>query len=108
VLMNTTNNTVNTWLTYSNNNSLNFSLDETNSMSGGGISGVANTFGATLWATDYLFNELIHGVTRVNLHGAQSTDPYAPIQPDGTPNPEYYALLLFHYAAPNGTALTTT
>ena len=46
-----------------------FRMDETNSVSCGGVAGVSNTFASALWATGYLAQSMSSGVSGVNLHG---------------------------------------
>jgi hypothetical protein len=46
-----------------------FRMDETNSVSCGGVAGVSNTFASALWATGYLAQMMSTGVSGVNLHG---------------------------------------
>lgn len=79
-------------------------IDETNSVSCGGTSGVSNTFASALWATSYIARSMAAGVAGMNFHG----DPancrgYAPVcapTPERlgagalSARPEWYALLL--------------
>ncbi len=59
-------------------------LTETNSMFGGGYTGVSNTFAATLWSLDYLCwfatNTYLAGM---NFHTGNGTSAYDPITPVG-------------------------
>jgi hypothetical protein len=81
-----------------------FRLDETNSVSCGGTSGISDTFASALWASGYLAQVMSMGVAGINLHGNPANcNGYAPLcapTPDGLANgeliaqPEWYALLL--------------
>ena len=64
-------------VTVAHANGLALERDETNSVNGGGSSGVSDTFASALWMTDYLFTAAEHGVLAVNIHGAggASTGP---------------------------------
>jgi hypothetical protein len=89
-----------------------FRIDETNSIDGGGVLGMSNTFSAALWAVDVMFAEASVGVDGVNWHG-NSGCPYCAFtfntqNEAGTNtfslqyvNPLYYGLLFFHYASAN-------
>lgn len=81
-------------------------LDETNSVSCGGSSGVSNTYGAALWAVAYILSAAQDGAIGTNFHGGLNTctADYSPIcysgrqtDADGyiyTSNPIYYGLLM--------------
>lgn len=43
-------------------------LGETNSVSGGGASGVSMTFGAALWTMDYSLRAVYSNISRVYFH----------------------------------------
>jgi hypothetical protein len=81
-----------------------FRMDETNSVSCGGVAGISNTFASALWATNYLSQAMSMGVSGVNLHGNPANcNGYSPVC---APTPEalaagalgaqpvWYALLL--------------
>lgn len=75
-------------------------LAETNSVACGGSSGVSDTFGAALWAIDWMFNGAALGYHGMNFHGAGSGAAYAPWKyptHSETPlvMPLYYAMLAF-------------
>ena len=102
-LMQQTASTITTWKHDAGNIPL--AITETNSITGGGYKGVSDTFASTLWGIDYMFTALEHGTQQMNFHtGGQNA--YTPIAfyPNGQiqSRPLYYALLLFHYVAPNG------
>lgn len=79
-------------------------MDETNNVACGGLPGVSNTFGAALWAVDYIVRAMRAGLAGINFHGLPSSClGYAPLCAptdhdlrDGTltAQPEWYALLL--------------
>ena len=74
-----------------------FRIAECNSIYGGGKSGVSNTFGASLWAIDYMWKLAYSGCTGFNFHGG-GNGPYTPIaEVNGvfSANPEYYSMLFF-------------
>jgi hypothetical protein len=84
-----------------------YRLCETASYSGGGKSGVSNSFAAALWVLDYLFVLASYGCSGVNLETGVNhlgwISHYAPISDDlmghYTAAPEYYGLLAFAQAA---------
>jgi hypothetical protein len=70
---------------------------ECNSIYGGGKSGVSNSFGATLWAIDYMWKLAYSGCQGFNFHGG-GNGPYSPIgETNGSffAKPEYYSMLFF-------------
>jgi hypothetical protein len=79
-------------------------LDETNNISCGGEPGVSNTFGAALWAADFLSRAMGAGIAGINFHDIpQTAQGYSPILAASpaalaagqlTAAPEYYAMLL--------------
>lgn len=81
-----------------------FRMDETNSVSCGGVAGISNTFASALWATGYLAQAMALGVSGVNLHGNPvNCSGYSPVcapTPEAlaagalTAQPVWYALLL--------------
>lgn len=91
-------------------NGLALDIDETNSVNGGGVTGVSDTFASALWMADYLFTAAEHGVLAVNVHGgggASAGPSYSPIVLDPSTHelsaqPVYYGMLLFHLATGNG------
>jgi Glycosyl hydrolase family 79 C-terminal beta domain len=88
-----------------------FRVDEMNSVSGGGRTGVSDTFASSLWVLDTLFNMAAAGVNGVNIH----TLPNAGYQLfnfsqtqsgwQGLVHPEFYGMLLFAQAFPPGAHL---
>ncbi len=81
-----------------------FRLDETNTVSCGGVSGISNTFASALWAVSYLTQAMRMGAAGINLEGNPANcGGYTPVcapspedLADGTltAQPEWYALLL--------------
>jgi hypothetical protein len=79
-------------------------IDETNSVSCGGVAGISNTFASALWATGYISQAMAAGTAGVNFHGhPASCKGYSPLcAPDPVElaagrlhaQPDWYALLL--------------
>jgi hypothetical protein len=80
-----------------------YRICETNSFSGGGRPGVSDTFGAALWALDYLCLLAWHGAGGVNMETGVNQlgfiSSYSPIDDDQHGHfaaaPEYYGMLAF-------------
>ena len=81
-----------------------FRLDETNSVSCGGVPGISNTFASALWAVSYLTQAMSMGVSGINFEGNPANcGGYTPVcapSPEALASgalvaqPEWYALLL--------------
>jgi hypothetical protein len=81
-----------------------FRLDETNTVSCGGVAGISDTFAAALWAVDYVARAMSMGAAGINLEGnpanCRSYTPLCARDPAGlaagelAAQPEWYALLL--------------
>ena len=81
-----------------------FRLDETNTVSCGGVAGISNTFASALWATDYIARAMSMGLDGINLQGNPANcEGYSPLcaaTPEDlsagslSAQPEWYALLL--------------
>jgi hypothetical protein len=81
-----------------------FRMDETNSVSCGGVAGISNTFASTLWAVGYLPKLMGSGAVGVNMHGnVANCKGYSPVCAPGPQElaggelqaqPEWYALLI--------------
>jgi hypothetical protein len=79
-------------------------IDETNSVSCGGVAGISDTFASALWATGYITQAMAVGAAGINLEGNPTNcNGYTPLcAPDPTAlalgalraQPEWYALLL--------------
>ncbi len=78
---------------------LGYRTDECNSYYGGGAPNVSNTYGAALWALDFMFISAINGCQGVNFHGGGDTAAYTPIADSGTnvieARPVFYGLKMF-------------
>ena len=102
------------------NNLPGWRMDENNTCSGHGQSGLSDTFISGLWAIDYMFEVAKRGGSGVNFesdeNGMDGTVPfyYEPIEEDKgvvvQVQPEYYGMLLFTQAGTGSmvsTAVTT-
>lgn len=94
-----------------------FRMGEINSISGGGVQGISNTFSAALWSIDIMFNYLANGIDGVNWHSGQNTvyqlfQFKTQLSSNGLKtysltnlNPLYYGLLTFAQTTANGAKL---
>ena len=92
------------YTTISQAGNLPFRLDETNSVSCGGVAGISNTFASALWAAGFLPQVMASGAVGVNMHGNPTNcKGYSPVCAPGplelstgelVAQPEWYALLL--------------
>jgi hypothetical protein len=79
-------------------------MSETNSICGGGLPGVSNSYAAALWAVDYMLGGAKDGVDGLNFHdaftdGCAAYSPLCPMpgRPDEfTAEPLYYGMLFTH------------
>jgi hypothetical protein len=81
-----------------------FRLDETNSVSCGGVAGISDTFASTLWAIGYITQAMAAGTAGINLQGNPTNctgytplcapDPAALASGGLRAEPDWYALLL--------------
>jgi hypothetical protein len=79
-------------------------IDETNTVSCGGVAGISDTFASSLWASAYITQAMSAGVAGINLEGNPSNcvgytplcapDPTSLTDGDLRAQPEWYALLL--------------
>jgi hypothetical protein len=79
-------------------------IDEANSVSCGGVSGISDTFGSALWATGYIGQAMSAGAAGLNLHGHPAScagyselclpDPALAAEGRLHAQPDWYALLL--------------
>jgi hypothetical protein len=93
-----------TYLKVAQSNGIPLRIDETNTVSCGGVAGISDTFASALWATSYITQAMAAGVAGINLEGSPvSCTGYTPLcAPDPTalahgtlrPQPEWYSLLL--------------
>ena len=79
-------------------------LGEFNSATGGGKTGLSDTFASALWGVDFFFDVVEHGGVGVNLHNSFNPGGYSPLCYLPEENrfeaaPLYYGMLLFHQAA---------
>jgi len=93
-----------------------FRMGEINSVGGGGVAGISNSFSASLWSIDMMFQYLVNGMDGVNWHSGEYTQ-YAIAQFQKQPlkgktqytliqvNPLYYGLWTFIQAAGRGAQL---
>jgi hypothetical protein len=91
-----------------------FRLDELNSVSCKGQSGVSDTFASALWALEALYRMARAGIDGVNIHTLANV-PYEPFafsnaggQWRAEVKPMYYGLLAFARAAPAGSRFLPT
>ena len=92
------------YMTISRAGNLPFRLDETNSVSCGGVAGISDTFASALWAAGFLPQVMASGAAGVNMHGNPTNcKGYSPVCARGpfelstgelVAQPEWYALLL--------------
>ncbi len=81
-----------------------FRLDETNTVSCGGVAGISNTFASALWAVSYVTQAMRMGASGINLEGNPANcEGYTPLCAPSAEalatgalvaQPEWYALLL--------------
>jgi hypothetical protein len=79
-------------------------IDETNTVSCGGVAGISDTFASALWATGYIAQAMAAGAAGINLEGNPGNcngytplcapDPAALARGGLRAQPEWYALLL--------------
>jgi hypothetical protein len=93
-----------TYLSVSRRNGTPLRIDEANSVSCGGVSGISDTFASALWATGYITQAMSAGTVGINLQSNPSNcggytplcaaNPVALGQGKLQAQPEWYALLL--------------
>lgn len=93
-----------TYMTIARAHRLPLRIDETNTVSCGGVPGISDTFASALWATGYIVQAMDAGTAGVNLQGNPTNcNGYTPLcAPDPAAlargalraQPEWYALLL--------------
>jgi hypothetical protein len=93
-----------TYLSVSDTYRIPFRIDETNSVSCGGVPGISDTFASTLWATAYITQAMTAGAAGINLQGNPTNcvgytplcapDPAALASGSLHAQPDWYALLL--------------
>jgi hypothetical protein len=93
-----------TYMSVSHARGIPLRIDETNSVSCGGVAGISDTFASALWATGYITQTMAVGAAGINLQGNPANcTGYTPLcapNPADLANgrlhaqPEWYALLL--------------
>jgi hypothetical protein len=93
-----------TYMKVSRNQHVPLRIDETNSVSCGGVPGISNTFASSLWATGYITQVMASGATGINLQGNPANcagytplcapNPSALAKGALRAQPDWYALLL--------------
>jgi hypothetical protein len=93
-----------TYVSVSDTYRIPFRMDETNSVSCGGVPGISDTFASALWATAYITQAMTAGAAGINLQGNPTNCVgYTPLcAPDAAAlasgslhaQPDWYALLL--------------
>ena len=93
-----------TYLSVADTYRIPFRMDETNSVSCGGVPGISDTFASTLWATAYITQAMTAGAAGINLQGNPTNcvgytplcapDPAALASGSLRAQPDWYALLL--------------
>jgi hypothetical protein len=93
-----------TYMSVASSNGIPLRIDETNSISCGGVAGISDTFASALWATGYITQAMAAGVVGVNLQSNPANCAgYTPLCASGPTalaqgallaEPEWYALLL--------------
>jgi hypothetical protein len=93
-----------TYLSISRPHNIPFRVDETNSVSCGGVDGISDTFASALWATGYIAQAMAAGTVGINLQGNPTNCVgYTPLcAPSAAAlnagqmraQPDWYALLL--------------
>lgn len=97
-------NSLNTYLKVAGLYGIPMRIDETNTVSCGGVEGISNTFASALWATGYITQAMAAGTAGINLQGNPTNcagytplcapNPTAAAQGALSAEPEWYALLL--------------
>ena len=93
-----------TYLSVARSHAIPFRMDETNSVSCGGVAGISNTYASALWAAGYIGQAMSAGTVGVNLQGNPTNcagytplcapDPEALTAGRMRAQPDWYALLL--------------
>lgn len=83
-------------------------IDESNQIANGGTNGVSNVFASSLWTLDYLYTAAEQKAVGVNLSGNAFYEPLHYTATTITPEPEYYGMLAFHNAVPDGRIVSTS
>lgn len=94
------------YLAVSRQSGIPFRMDETNTVSCGGMPGISDTFASALWALSYITRAMSMGAAGINLQGnPDNCDGYTPLCASSAAaaaagelraQPEWYALLMAH------------
>jgi hypothetical protein len=94
------------YVAIANSSATPFRLDETNSVSCGGVAGISDTFASALWAAGFLPKVMSAGAVGFDMHGNPARcDGYTPVcAPDAdtlaegalVAQPVWYVLLMLH------------
>jgi len=93
-----------TYMRVARNAGIPFRLDESNSVSCGGVAGISNTYASALWAAGYIAQAMDAGTVGINLQGNPDNcpgytplcalDPVAAAAGELTVRPDWYGLAL--------------
>ena len=89
-------------------------MSETNTIAGGTVANVSNSFASAIWALDYLYTLANYNAEGANFHSGGNSVSYAPVYRVSTANGTYaigaiyYGLLAFTDGARNQRMLTVT
>jgi hypothetical protein len=93
-----------TYTSVARSNGIPLGIDETNTVSCGGVAGISDTFASALWATGYVTQAMAAGAASINLEGNPANcvgytplcapNPAALAEGTLRAQPEWYALLL--------------
>lgn len=95
------------WVALAQEAGLSLEISEANTIAGGGVLGISNSFAAALWASDYLFQAEVLHIRRVDFQNS-SMAAYNVIDSNGIPQTLYYGLLFFHLIAEETHAVQAT
>lgn len=97
-------NSLNSYLKVADSYGIPMRIDETNTVSCGGVEGISDTFASALWATGYITQAMADGAAGINLQGNPTNcvgytplcapSPTAIAEGALSAEPEWYALLL--------------
>src|SRR5258708_16148024 len=94
----------NNWVTTANEFGLPIIISEMNSISNGGIPGISNSFAASLWMSNILFQSIEVGIHQVDFQEIPGA-PYSPIDGHAVAQLPYYGQLFFHLATAHAALL---
>jgi hypothetical protein len=92
------------WVTEASKEGLPVDITEINTISNGGMAGVSNSFGATLWMSDVLFQSALLGIHQMSFQEVPGAS-YAFIDTQGYPRIIYLGLLFFSVATAHAALL---